>query len=167
MAAVSAPTSGGVSASGLRQEATAKATETMFEKISEYVKGELHGKCDLKCFDAHMTDQMYAASVEDYKLLERLNKMATENFSDLTNKTKEVAASIQHIQDKAKEIQPCLDEIDVLESSASELLNTAQLLDDYSKRVGKRLDMHVVRSLPNSFLWKESKYKELMMARRT
>ena len=110
---------------------------------------------------------MYAASVEDYKLLERLNKMATENFSDLTNKTKEVSASIQQIQDKAKEIQPCLDEIDVLESSASELLNTAQLLDDYSKRVGKRLDMHVVRSLPNSFLWKESKYKELMMARRT
>ena len=50
MAAVSAPTS---SASGLRQEATAKATETMFEKISEYVKGELHGKCDVILASMH------------------------------------------------------------------------------------------------------------------
>ena len=63
--------------------------------------------------------------------------MASDNFSELTNKTQDVATSIQHIQDKSKEIQPCLDEIDVLEASASELLNTAQLLDDYSKRVGK------------------------------
>ena len=35
--------SGGVSASGLRQETLAKATETMFGKIAEYVKGEVHG----------------------------------------------------------------------------------------------------------------------------
>jgi hypothetical protein len=70
-------------------------------------------------------------------LLERLNKMATADFSDLTSKTRDAGASIQQIQDKAKEIQPCLDEIDVLEASSSELLNTAQLLDDYSKRVGE------------------------------
>ena len=41
MAAVQA--SSGVSASGLRQETISKATETMFEKVAEYVKGELHG----------------------------------------------------------------------------------------------------------------------------
>jgi hypothetical protein len=35
--------SSGVSASGLRQETVAKATETMFGKIAEYVKGEVHG----------------------------------------------------------------------------------------------------------------------------
>ena len=45
MAAVPAPSAAsGVSASGLRQETISKATETMFEKITEYVKGELHGK---------------------------------------------------------------------------------------------------------------------------
>jgi hypothetical protein len=36
--------SSGVSASGLRQETLVKATETMFGKIAEYVKGEVHGK---------------------------------------------------------------------------------------------------------------------------
>ena len=70
--------------------------------------------------------------------MERLNKMATADFSELTNKTREAGASIQQIQEKAKEIQPCLDEIDVLEASSSELLNTAQLLDDYSKRIGEQ-----------------------------
>jgi ABC-type transporter Mla subunit MlaD len=71
-------------------------------------------------------------------LLERLNKMSADNFVELTNQTKEVSTNMQQIQDKAKELQPCFDEIDVLEASASELLNTAQLLDDYSKRIGER-----------------------------
>ena len=84
-----------------------------------------------------MNLRFVVASTEEYKLLEKLNKLSTENFAELTNKTKDVSSSIQQIQDKAKELQPCLDEIDVLEASASELLNTAQLLDDYSKRVGE------------------------------
>ncbi len=81
-------------------------------------------------------------------MLERLNKMATADFSELTSKTKDVGANIQQIQDKAKEIQPCLDEIDVLEASSSELLNTAQLLDDYSKRIGELCTL-ILRVLNN------------------
>ena len=123
-------------------------------------------------------------------MLERLNRVAAEEFTDLTAKTTGVANSIQQIQEKSKTIKPCLDEIDVLEASTSELLNTAQLLDDYSKRVGKQVDLPFARfahftlnirtrnritmtttmtDTVTSYLFSfaEAKYKELMMARRS
>lgn len=44
------------------------------------------------------------------------------------------------VQGKAKELQPRLDQIDVLDASTSELVNTAQMLDDYAKRLGENAE---------------------------
>lgn len=41
-------------------------------------------------------------------------------------------------QEEGRALQPKLDQVDVLEASVSELVNTAQLLEEYAKRIGVR-----------------------------
>mmetsp|Transcript_69735 Transcript_69735/g.145408 ORF Transcript_69735/g.145408 Transcript_69735/m.145408 type:complete len:126 (-) Transcript_69735:106-483(-) len=113
-----------------RQEMLAKAATNMFEKVSKHLQGELY------------------ASTEDYKLLEKMNGVTTEKFQELTNQAAEINKNMDKLQEEASELIPTLDQIDVLETSVEELMNTATLLDDYSKNL-------------------EAKYKEVIIARRS
>uniref|UniRef100_A0A6U2E2M3 Biogenesis of lysosome-related organelles complex 1 subunit 2 n=2 Tax=Hemiselmis andersenii TaxID=464988 RepID=A0A6U2E2M3_HEMAN len=110
------------------KEAMQHATRDMFVKVSDYVQGEV------------------AATSQDYKLLEAMHAATTEKFQSLTTQASSLSSDMGTLQQKTKELQPVLDQVDVLEASVSELHETANMLDAYSKRV-------------------EAKYKDLMASR--
>eukprot|EP00283_Hemiselmis_rufescens_P008691 CAMPEP_0173424122 /NCGR_PEP_ID=MMETSP1357-20121228/4126_1 /TAXON_ID=77926 /ORGANISM="Hemiselmis rufescens, Strain PCC563" /LENGTH=126 /DNA_ID=CAMNT_0014387297 /DNA_START=30 /DNA_END=410 /DNA_ORIENTATION=+ len=110
------------------KEAMQHVTRDMFAKASDYIQGEV------------------AATSQDYKLLEAMHGATTDKFQSLTTQASSLSSDMGNLQGKAKELQPVLDQVDVLEASVSELHDTAVMLDEYSKRV-------------------ESKYKDLMASR--
>eukprot|EP00960_Hanusia_phi_P037158 752768-Hanusia_phi.AAC.5 len=60
-------------------------------------------------------------------------------LKELTSTASNINENIQNLEKKKADLNPLLDQITDLETSVDELLNTAQLLDDYSKRIGEDL----------------------------
>mmetsp|Transcript_60327 Transcript_60327/g.142142 ORF Transcript_60327/g.142142 Transcript_60327/m.142142 type:complete len:127 (-) Transcript_60327:119-499(-) len=113
-----------------RKETLSKASAVMFEKVSKHLQGELY------------------ASTEDYTLLEKMNEVTTAKFKELTEQAATINQDMSKLREESSELVPALDQIDVLETSVEELVNTATLLDDYAKKL-------------------EGKYKEIIVARRS
>ncbi|KAL4239341.1 biogenesis of lysosome-related organelles complex 1 subunit 2 [Mactra antiquata] len=88
-----------------------------FKKTAEYMKGELEG------------------TIEDYKLLETMNKVTVSKYSEMKNSATEIGTSLQELNEKYKNLQPFLDQIDQIEDSVSTLEQAAYKLDAYSKRL--------------------------------
>ena len=68
--------------------------------------------------------------------------MTASKYADMTNLTSNVAKGVNQLDDKYKELQPYLDQIDQIDESVERLFQAAVKLDSYSKRL-------------------ENKYKEL------
>ncbi|XP_064399155.1 biogenesis of lysosome-related organelles complex 1 subunit 2-like [Halichondria panicea] len=89
----------------------------MFEKITEYLNGEL------------------SATSEEYQLLHRLNQMTIAKYSDMTSLATRLNEVSESLNDKFVSLQPYCDQIDQVESSVSALEQTAYRLDAYCKRL--------------------------------
>ncbi|XP_050537711.1 biogenesis of lysosome-related organelles complex-1 subunit 2 [Daktulosphaira vitifoliae] len=89
----------------------------MFQKISEYLTGELN------------------ITEEDYKLLEIMNKATTQKYASYKHLTIDISNQILELNKKYKTLEPYLIQIDQIEDSVSKLEQAAFKLDSYAKRL--------------------------------
>lgn len=94
-----------------------ESCQEMMEKIAAYLRGELAGTC------------------EDYKLLETLNKLSINKYTDMSNTTKNLIECMTVINEKYKALGPYISQIDDLEDSVVKLEQAAYKLDAYSKQL--------------------------------
>ncbi|OWF40352.1 biogenesis of lysosome-related organelles complex 1 subunit 2-like [Mizuhopecten yessoensis] len=88
-----------------------------FQKTAEYLRGEMEG------------------TIEDYKLLENMNKITIAKYSEMKQLAQDISTSLQDLNDKYKTLQPYLEQIDHIEENVSNLEQAAYKLDVYSKRL--------------------------------
>ncbi|MCL4125332.1 UNVERIFIED_CONTAM: hypothetical protein GTU68_025660 [Idotea baltica] len=89
----------------------------MFSHTSDYLQGEL------------------SAVLEDYTLLERMNKSTITKYSDMRQIAGSVSRSMKELNEKYHALHPYLDQIDQIEDSVMKLEAAAYKLDAYSKRL--------------------------------
>ncbi|CAG0897648.1 unnamed protein product [Darwinula stevensoni] len=94
---------------------------TAFEKLAEYLQGELAHICD------------------DYSLLEEMNKATISKYSDMKQITGNVAKSLEVLNEKYTSLQPYLQELNQIEESVTKLEQAAYKLDAYSKKLEAKL----------------------------
>ncbi|GAB6028473.1 Bioproteinsis of lysosome- organelles complex 1 subunit 2 [Chamberlinius hualienensis] len=92
-------------------------SKDMFEKTAIYLQGELEGTLD------------------DYKLLEEMNKVTLVKYTDMKEIAASVSKTLKELNVKYKTLQPYLEQIDQIEQSALKLEQAAYKLDKYSKRL--------------------------------
>ncbi|XP_022901910.1 biogenesis of lysosome-related organelles complex 1 subunit 2 [Onthophagus taurus] len=90
---------------------------TMFNKTADYLYGEL------------------TSTLEDYKLLENMNKVTATKYSDMKQIANSVENSMVDLKEKYDMLQPFLEQIDQIEDSVTKLEQAAYKLDAYSKRL--------------------------------
>ncbi|GFO38102.1 biogenesis of lysosome-related organelles complex 1 subunit 2-like [Plakobranchus ocellatus] len=88
-----------------------------FQKTAEYLRGELDG------------------TVEDYKLLEKMNTVTTSRYSEMKHIALSISGALKSLNEKYKSLQPYLEQIDQIEESVATLEQAAYSLDQYSKRL--------------------------------
>ena len=93
----------------------------MFQKTSDYVQGELLG------------------TAEEYLLLEKLNKMTTAKYSDMSSLSRDLTVMMTELNEKYAHLKPYLEQIDQLEENVSALESAAYQLDKYSKKLEAKL----------------------------
>ncbi|XP_041364686.1 biogenesis of lysosome-related organelles complex 1 subunit 2-like [Gigantopelta aegis] len=91
-----------------------------FQKTADYLRGELEG------------------TAEDYKLLEKMNKVTLTKYSEMKHIALNVATALQELNEKYVSLQPYLDQIDQIEESVAGLEQAAYNLDQYSKRLEEK-----------------------------
>jgi len=91
--------------------------ELTFSKTSQWINAEL------------------SSTQQDYKLLEQMNKMTATKYSDMEQITCNINKGITQLNDKYRELQPYLDQIDQIDESVTRLEEAAYKLDSYSKRL--------------------------------
>ena len=75
------------------------------------------------------------AVLEDYSLLEKMNKATVTKYSDMRQISGSVSRSLKELNEKYYALQPYLDQIDQIEDSVTKLESAAYKLDAYSKRL--------------------------------
>lgn len=129
----------------------------MFEKITEYLNGELAGK-DINLFGGLYLGYFPPVTSEEYELLLRLNQMTVAKYSDMTSLAGRLNQVSQKLHEKCEfchglvrdscisnhslppshaviSLQPYCDQIDQVEASVSALEQTAYRLDAYCKQL--------------------------------
>lgn len=111
-------------AGGLKSEASGGEVMSLkdccrdaFAKITKYLNGELAG------------------SIQDYVLLEKLNKLTITKYSEMTDTAKTLITVMEELDKKYKNLEPYLEQIDKVEESVASLEQAAYRLDAYSKRL--------------------------------
>ncbi|RZC36088.1 BLOC1 2 domain containing protein [Asbolus verrucosus] len=89
----------------------------MFNKTSDYLYGEL------------------TSTLDDYRLLENMNRATITKYSDMKHIAANVSKSILELNEKYNSLQPYLQQIDQIEDSVVKLEQAAYKLDVYSKRL--------------------------------
>ncbi|CAG9859828.1 unnamed protein product [Phyllotreta striolata] len=90
---------------------------TLFSKTSEYLYGEL------------------TSTLDDYRLLENMNRSVITKYSDMKNLTLNVKKSMSELNEKYASLIPLLQQIDQIEASVIKLEQAAYKLDAYGKRL--------------------------------
>ncbi|XP_030760701.1 biogenesis of lysosome-related organelles complex 1 subunit 2 [Sitophilus oryzae] len=94
-----------------------RLANNLFSKTSDYLYGEL------------------TSTLDDYKLLENMNKATITKYSDMKHIALNVGKSILELNDKCDSLLPLLQQIDQVEDSVTKLEQAAYKLDVYSKRL--------------------------------
>ncbi|KAG7174462.1 biogenesis of lysosome-related organelles complex 1 subunit 2-like [Homarus americanus] len=89
----------------------------MFSHTSNYLQGEL------------------SAVLEDYTLLEQMNKATITKYADMRQIGGSVSRALKDLNEKYLALQPYLEQIDQIEDSVTKLEAAAYKLDAYSKRL--------------------------------
>jgi len=100
----------------------------MFIHASEYIQGEL------------------LATSQDYKLLEKMNKITTQKYKRMTENASEMAEFMGLLQKKYESFKPYLEQIDEIERSIGELEKTVDMLDAYTTRIEGKFKRARVRT---------------------
>ncbi|XP_017784346.1 PREDICTED: biogenesis of lysosome-related organelles complex 1 subunit 2 [Nicrophorus vespilloides] len=90
---------------------------SMFNKTADYLYGEL------------------TSTLEDYKLLENMNRATITKYSDMKHIAVNINKSMVDLNEKCDTLQPYLDQIEQIEDSVLKLEQAAYKLDAYSKRL--------------------------------
>ncbi|GFR78354.1 biogenesis of lysosome-related organelles complex 1 subunit 2 [Elysia marginata] len=88
-----------------------------FQKTAEYLRGELDG------------------TIEDYKLLEKMNTVTSSRYSEMKHIALSISGALKSLNEKYQSLQPYLEQIDQIEESVATLEQAAYSLDQYSKRL--------------------------------
>lgn len=92
----------------------------MFGKLENYLKGEV------------------ANSVEDYSLLERMNRSTSYKYQEMLKVATTVGQSMHEINNKFSDLRPYLEQIEEIEKNVVVLEKAAYKLDGYAKRLEER-----------------------------
>ncbi|XP_003389556.1 PREDICTED: biogenesis of lysosome-related organelles complex 1 subunit 2-like [Amphimedon queenslandica] len=103
-----------------KKEKTRELTRDMFDKVADYVNGELAMTC------------------EEYDLLLRLNQVTIAKYNDMTTIASGLADVSQRLNDKFVSLQQYCDQIDQVDTRVAELEQTAYRLDSYAKQLEAR-----------------------------
>lgn len=95
-------------------------SDDLFKKTAEYVKAELE------------------VTLDDYKLLEDMNKATAAKYRAMSGLSENVAASINNLNHSYEQLTPFLDRIDALDDKVAKLEELAYAVDSYSKRLETR-----------------------------
>ncbi|KAK0400207.1 hypothetical protein QR680_003404 [Steinernema hermaphroditum] len=85
----------------------------MHNKVSAYIQGQIEG------------------TIDDYKLLEDMNKTSTQRYADMKQVTKRVSEKITELNKKYDAIHPFLDQIDEIDQATKRLEEAAAVLGNY------------------------------------
>ncbi|KAF9208616.1 biogenesis of lysosome- organelles complex 1 subunit 2 [Haplosporangium sp. Z 27] len=105
----------------LSEEHVARTSQDMFRKIADYVKAEM------------------LATGEDYKLLENMNVLTKERYSELAVAAQELIQEVGKLRTTYSDFEPYLARIDDISQQAETISNIAAELDEYTKSLGKVL----------------------------
>ncbi|CAM1304261.1 BLOC1S2 (predicted) [Pycnogonum litorale] len=92
-------------------------SKTMFSKATDYIQGELE------------------ATVEDYHLIEEMNRVTINKYSDMKQVSSNINKSLIDLSEKYKQLEPYLKQIDEIDAAIGKLETAANKLDAYSKRL--------------------------------
>lgn len=73
--------------------------------------------------------------ISDYKLLTQMNKTVCEKYKNLTKYTSNISSEMEKLNESYTALLPLLSQIDEVERCVSELEQSANKLDSYSKRL--------------------------------
>eukprot|EP00824_Muranothrix_gubernata_P014618 TRINITY_DN3029_c0_g1_i3.p1 TRINITY_DN3029_c0_g1~~TRINITY_DN3029_c0_g1_i3.p1 ORF type:complete len:158 (+),score=18.81 TRINITY_DN3029_c0_g1_i3:22-474(+) len=123
---------------GSNEQAYIHATRTMFQALNKYLRGELNCAlvCVRKMFLALRT--LCAVTLEDYLLLERMNRVATQKYNEMADYAEGLGTFIAIMQAKYDSLRPYLDQIDEIDARVTQLEQVVNLLNDYTKRLEQR-----------------------------
>ncbi|KAH8034000.1 hypothetical protein HPB51_018511 [Rhipicephalus microplus] len=80
-------------------------------------------------------DERLAATLDDYRLTEEMNKLTITKYSDMKQIAGNVSKALEDLNGKYRCLKPYLDQIDQVEDSVTKLEQAAYKLDAYSKRL--------------------------------
>eukprot|EP00039_Didymoeca_costata_P015126 m.252876 g.252876 ORF g.252876 m.252876 type:complete len:127 (+) comp16158_c2_seq1:303-683(+) len=99
------------------KEDTKKLCNEMFQKIVDYVAGQL------------------SSTAADYGLLKALNEATGAEYERMASTTTGLNKDVETLRQKYSELMPYLEQIDSVEESINKLQDAAKELDQYSKRL--------------------------------
>ena len=77
-------------------------------------------------------------TVEEYKLLEQMNRVTLTKYSDMSQITENVSKGVVELNGKYTALMPYLEQIDQIDASVNRLEQAAYKLDAYSKRLEQK-----------------------------
>ena len=146
-----------------KNEETKEICADMFNKVSEYINGELSGdhlaSHLLVITDNTHTYSTITATSEEYDLLLRLNQITIAKYADMAKLAGGLTDVADRLNDKCEHysllnlslppfphcpvssLKQYCDQIDQVEGSVTELEQTAYRLDTYAKQLGECVNM--------------------------
>ncbi|EDL41924.1 mCG18904, isoform CRA_b, partial [Mus musculus] len=80
-------------------------------------------------------EQPPRATSEDYKLLENMNKLTSLKYLEMKDIAINISRNLKDLNQKYAELQPYLDQINMIEEQVAALEQAAYKLDAYSKKL--------------------------------
>ncbi|CAB4056273.1 BLOC1S2 [Lepeophtheirus salmonis] len=77
-------------------------------------------------------------TVEEYKLLQRMNKATAKKYSDMEQITANISKGIDLLNTKYNNLKPYMEQIEQIDESVERLEQAAYKLDAYSKRLEEK-----------------------------
>ncbi|KAF9930023.1 biogenesis of lysosome- organelles complex 1 subunit 2 [Linnemannia zychae] len=105
----------------LGQEHVSRASQEMFRKIADYIRTEM------------------LVTGEDYKLLENMNIVTKDQYTELAGVAQELMQEVGKLRTTYSDFEPYLDRIEEISQQAEVISNIAAELDEYTKSLELRL----------------------------
>ena len=87
--------------------------------------------------------------VSDYKILERMNKMVTEKYKNLDKNSANISHEMSKLNEAYATLLPLLSQINDVEKCITELEQSANKLDAYSKKLESKYKQFAEKHLGN------------------
>ena len=110
-------------------------SQDLYQKTSAYVQSELE------------------STLDEYKLLEEMNKKVAAKYHDMKQVTSNVNVSITDLEKNYSRLEPFLSQIDDLEEKVVKLEEVAYSVDSYIKRLEAKFKAIEKRWLLNNLMY--------------